>query len=332
MVNRSITLESDYEYVLRNTLGNILNLEANFSTMEWAKRDLEIISKELVTTAKYFAAQQGLGGVSQIKDYSINGTPVYINRKRSTGTLIRSIKAEPEGNTVVFWNDANLGRGYYAGHIEYGFHDRSGDPVPARPFMRPAFQAVARASRNDLSRTLESFLKGGLIQNVTAMFATPMSGSYRRAFYNQPLRGPNVSNTGFRTVSGLKTQRVPGAMSKMSEKGTIRRDGNQKGFIRTRDTTRDGITSFTTRYGRDLGKHSDTSGIRVADSKPTSASQTTAPKTTASKSTSENKLTAIYGKASDYGGRAMGFGNFRNAYKGEMRPREAKRIWDQLDD
>ena len=328
MVNRSITLESDYEYVLGNALGNILNLEANFSTMEWAKRDLEVISKELVTTAKYFAVQQGLGGVSQIKDYSINGTPVYINRKRSTGTLIRSIKAEPEGNTVVFWNDANLGRGYYAGHIEYGFHDRSGDPVPARPFMRPAFQAVARSSRNELSRTLESFLKGGLIQNVTAKFATPMSGSYRRAFYNQPLRGSNASNTGFKTVSGLKTQKVSGSMSKMNDKGTIRRNGNQKGFIHTRDTTNreTGITSFTTRYGRDLGKHSDTSGIKVVSSNSNYAPKTTTPKTTVSKSTSVNKLTVTYGKKSNY----PTFINFADRHG--MSLRDAKKIWRQMDD
>lgn len=246
MVNRVIHLESDYEYVSGEIMGNIMNLQAAFSTGEWATRDLQIISNELVNTAKWFAVQQGLGAVDQIQDYSINGTPVYINRKKRkrTGTLIRSIHAKPKGNTVVFWNDANLGRGYYAGHIEYGFHDRGGNPVAARPFMRPAFQAVARASRNELAKTLHSFLSGGLIRNVTARFATPETGSYRRAFYSQPSRGPN---SGFRTITGLKNQKVPGAMSVMRERGTVRRDGNMKGFIKSTPKTITRTDSVTKR-------------------------------------------------------------------------------------
>lgn len=293
-----INLESDYEYVTGSIMGNIMNLQAEFSSMEWAKEDLETISKELVHTGKLFAAQQGLGGVSQIQDVSVNGTRVYINRKNRTGTLINSIKAEPNGNTVVFWNDANLGRGYYAGHIEYGFHDRGGNPIAARPFMRPAFQAVARASMGNISGTLYSFLQGNMIQNTTATFGTPLtSGGGKRAFYNQPTRGPN---RGFYTVSGLRGRNAQsnwkGAISKLRDKGTVRDGGNRKGFIHTKDTlNKHGFTSFTTTRGKSkhLGSYSDTSSIKVGTGRSYSGNKNT-------NSAPKNSITQKYGRQSDY--------------------------------
>ena len=325
MTNRLVTLESDYEYVLGNTIGNIMNLQADFSTEEWAQQDLQIISKELVNTAKWFALQQGLGGVTQIKEHSVNGTPVYINKKNGTGTLIRSIKAEPQGNTVVFWNDANLGRGYYAGHIEYGFHDRGGNPVAARPFMRPAFQAVARSSRNELAHTLQLFLQGGLVQNTTAKFATPTSGGYRRAFYGQSLRNPS---SGLRTASGLKMQKVPGSMSRMSKEGTIRADGNRKGYIKTRSTLNDQkLSRFTVTYGsgKHLGNYADTSSIKV------SSSNSVGTKNSNSGVKSSNKISYnAYGKRSDYAHLRAPIRHIARKYG--LSNQDAMKVWDNMED
>lgn len=205
-----INLESDYEYVIGSVMGNILNLQAHFQSMDWTKSDLDLISKELVNTAKLFAVQQGLGAASFVYDTSVNGTPVQIRQKRrNTGTLINSIHADVSGRTINFFNNANLGRGFYAGHIEYGFHDRGGNPVAARPFMRPAFQAVARASRGQIAGTLKDFLQNGLMFRNYANFGTPqrMSGDLR-AFYNQP-RGPiRGAGAGTYTTQGLRNSRL----------------------------------------------------------------------------------------------------------------------------
>lgn len=234
---RFVGLESDYEYVIGSVMGNVLNLQAAFSSMDWSKSDLELISKELVNTAKLFASQQGLGGISFVHDVSVNGNFVQITRKRGTGTLINSIHADIVGSTINFYNNANLGRGYYAGHIEYGFHDRAGNPVAARPFMRPAFHAVARASQGQIAGTLKSFLEGYLLSQSYAHFGTPRTTSGGlRAFYNQgrgPIRG---AKSGTYTTQGLRNTKL-NAQSRWSGVnksnrilGTVR-DKQQAGFI-----------------------------------------------------------------------------------------------------
>ena len=234
---RLVELESDYEYVIGSVMGNVLNLQAEFSRMDWSKSDLELISKELVNTAKLFAAQQGLGGVSVVHDVSVNGNFVQIVRQGGTGTLINSIHADIVGSTINFYNNANLGRGYYAGHIEYGFHDRAGNPVAARPFMRPAFHAVARASQGQISGTLKRFLEGYLLSRSYATFGTPRTTTGAlRAFYNQP-RGPiRGAKSGTYTTQGLRNTRLNaqsrwGAVNKSNRiLGTVR-DNERVGFI-----------------------------------------------------------------------------------------------------
>ena len=273
-----ITLESDYEYVIGSVMGNVLNLQAQFQNMEWAKSDLDLIAKELVNTAKLFAVQQGLGAASFVYDTSVNGNPVQIRQKRrNTGTLINSIHADVSGRTINFFNNANLGRGFYAGHIEYGFHDRGGNPVAARPFMRPAFQAVARASRGQIAGTLKDFLQNGLIFRNYASFGTPqrLSGDLR-AFYNQP-RGPiRGIGAGTYTTQGLrnsrlnrqsfwregltrgemgvnKSNRIMGTVRDRDKTGFIGRP-NDRGFLngntQTRSTWKYGSSKWGNRYSR----------------------------------------------------------------------------------
>ena len=43
--------------------------------------------------------------------------------------------------------------------MEYGFHDRRGDFVPARPFMRPALYAVAEASKSNFRHIMRGLLE-----------------------------------------------------------------------------------------------------------------------------------------------------------------------------
>lgn len=83
-----------------------------------------------------------------------------------TGNLVNSIKADiimKEGfKTINFYNDAKNERGqFYAGHMEYGFHDRGGNFIPARPFMRPALYAVSEGSKSNFRQIM-----AGLLQNL----------------------------------------------------------------------------------------------------------------------------------------------------------------------
>lgn len=260
MASDVIKLESDYEYVVGAAMGNVLNLQANFASMDWTNSDLKLISKELVNTAKLFAVQQGLGAASFVYDTSINGTPVQIKQKRrNTGTLINSIHADVNGRTINFFNNANLGRGFYAGHIEYGFHDRGGNPVAARPFMRPAFQAVARASIGQLRGTLKAFLEERMLLSSFGLFGSPrtVSGDFR-AFYNQP-RGP-VSGRGSGTYTTQGLLNLRGGMNAQSHWSKLnalhREDGrmnfignkNDRGFLNGNQVTRS--TKQYANYGR----------------------------------------------------------------------------------
>lgn len=261
-----INFESDYEYVIGSAMGNVLNIQSQFSTMEWAKSDLELISKELVNTAKLFAVQQGLGPKIHA-DTSVNGNKVFIKKKgSSTGTLINSIHAKVVGNgTIDFFNNANLGRGFYAGHIEYGFHDRSGKPVRARPFMRPALHAVARASVGHLSGTLKAFMESGLMLGEGAYFGHPTtSAGNLRAFYNQPrgsILGRNSGTYTSRGLRGISSQNAQSRWKSVNSRnrffGTVR-DNMKDGFIGRGNSrrflegnTKTGSTSKYAQFGRD---------------------------------------------------------------------------------
>lgn len=260
-----INFESDYEYVIGSAMGNVLNIQSQFSTMEWAKSDLELIAKELVNTAKLFAVQQGLGAKIHA-DTSVNGNKVFIKKRGgNTGTLINSIHANVVGNGKIdFFNNANLGRGFYAGHIEYGFHDRAGNFVRARPFMRPALQAVARASMGQISGSLKAFMESGLLAGSGAYFGHPTNAvGNLRAFYNQsrgPIRG---KGSGLYTVGGLKSGNKGNAQSRWSSVNSRNRlfgsiKGNTRdGFIGRENSrrflegnTKTSSTSKYAQYGR----------------------------------------------------------------------------------
>lgn len=192
MSNESpIIFDSDYEYVLGEIRGNVLNLQGNFGGMDWLQEEIYIISKELENTAKTFAEKQNL---------------------RETGNLINSTHAVVENNTKInFFNNAQNPYGhFYAGHIEYGYHTRKGDFVPARPFMRPALYAVADASRGNLQGALGRYLSN-VVRGVGDPGALSLnfgraasSQNYTRVFYQQQTKGRGASkNTGHYTSKGL---------------------------------------------------------------------------------------------------------------------------------
>lgn len=206
MTNNMIDIVSDYEYVIGQVQGNVLNLQAQFGGMGWLREELYIIAKELENTGKMFAERQGL---------------------RETGTLIDSTHAVVDDNQHInFFNNANLGRGFYAGHIEYGHHTRNGEFVPARPFMRPALYAVAEASRGKLqgalSRYLNQVVYGRMSLNTLEFGRAQPSEYYTRVFYQQQTLGRGAStNTGHYTATGLQNSSMnrQGAFGQLASTG-----------------------------------------------------------------------------------------------------------------
>lgn len=211
MTNNMIDIVSDYEYVIGQVQGNVLNLQAQFGGMGWAREELYIISKELENTGKMFAEKQGL---------------------RKTGTLIDSTHAVVDDNHHInFFNNANLGNGFYAGHIEYGHHTRNGEFVPARPFMRPALYAVAEASKGKLAGALSRYLNqvvyGRMSLNTLEFGRAQSNEHYTRVFYQQQTLGRGAaSNTGHYTTSGLQNSQMNrqsafGQMSSVGHRGVM---------------------------------------------------------------------------------------------------------------
>ena len=267
MSNGLVEISSDYEYVLGNFKGNVLNLQLGFQSGEWAKEELYIIAKELENTAKIFAENQGLGMTTSVT--SVNGKGFSIINKKRTGTLIRSIHANVVDNSRIdFYNNANLGHGYYAGHIEYGHRTRNGGFVPARPFMRPALYTVSESSKGNLMSSLKNYSEAVLFNNIgmkTMTFGHSVtSRGYSRKFYQQQTTGRGASHktghyTGNRLLTGkanqqrfdkLRGDKLRNTMSVDRKQGnTFNRNKNFFG----RDTTgisKGRITKSTEKYGK----------------------------------------------------------------------------------
>ena len=164
-----IQIESSFHYTgtnydsLDELRENILNYQAVFNSMEWTKEELNNISKQLVEVGRTFAEQQGFAPGNNFTESgifnSVDVPELYALRPGNTGRLYHGIKSNVEKNGVRFYNDARNDRGQpYAGHLEYGFHDRGGNLVPARPFMRPAFYAVSEASKGNFRGIMKGLL------------------------------------------------------------------------------------------------------------------------------------------------------------------------------
>lgn len=275
MSNNLVQIVSDYEYVLGNFKGNVLNFEAGFQSNEWAKDELYIIAKELENTAKVFAENQGLGMTTPVT--SVNGKGFSIINQKRTGTLIRSIHAKVIGNTKIdFYNNANLGHGYYAGHIEYGHRTRNGKGfVPARPFMRPALYTVAESSKGNVMSALKNYfyavMSGSFGMGSLSFGHSLTERGNSRVFFRQQSTGRGASSkTGHYTSSRLMTGKANAKrFSELSNLGlrnkasVFRRPFSDKDYEKNsfqnnrnlfgRDTTgsvKGRITKSTEKYGQ----------------------------------------------------------------------------------
>lgn len=195
-----IDFQSNYEYVLGNLAGNVLEIQALFSSGNWTKEELEHIRYELISAGQTFAASQGLGGTR----------------------LAGGIQAEiTSNNDVRFWNDAQDDhQRYYAGHVEYGHHNRDGSFVPARPFMRPALYAVADASVGRLSGTVSKFINNAWTGERMNFGHMSSGSSYQRAFY-RGYKGEYMSPSN--PKSNNLAKQASGRASEMSSKYSVNR-------------------------------------------------------------------------------------------------------------
>lgn len=245
-----IEITSEYGYNLegiQETLtNNILHMRALFESADFLSSELELIGEEFVSTATKFAQAQGLGGggtsllawgsTPKNKFGTVTGPQALkgiVSQKGPTGNLINHIKYQIIGGNkdIVFYNDAQNSRNqYYAGHIEYGFHDRGGGLVPARPFMRPALYAVADASRGRIQRTMKAYLEQmWAMESLKFGYPVTPKGNYRK-FY-QLHENPSAKGYGKYTSSGLPKGRIRESTSmKQRMAATVNRSGknNQK--------------------------------------------------------------------------------------------------------
>lgn len=192
-----VTITSNYQYILGYMKANMLSFQADFSSGGWTRQELDIISHELENTAKFFAEEQGLNH-QIIPELSVNGNEVSIETGPS-GKLYNSIKSHIHGDSVVLSANAKNSRNqYYAGHIEYGFHDRGGNFILARPFLRPALYAVSESSKGRIAYTMKELLESLWVEGGYEGYAKISSfGRLRRpsggirTFYNQVRYGKN---------------------------------------------------------------------------------------------------------------------------------------------
>ena len=173
MANQTgFTLESNYEYVLGEVTGKILDLEMVINKPgDFIQLDLIHIAEEMVETAKYFAQMHGF---------------------RPGGRIVSNIEYDRGqiGNGRIVLRDPakNDRQQYIAGHFEFGYHTKSGRFREATPFLRPAMRAVQQASIGRLTSAALEFsgFSGGMKQPVFNKHGTLGNNNARiRAFYKE---------------------------------------------------------------------------------------------------------------------------------------------------
>lgn len=337
-VDIEITSEYGYRFnELQNIMqANLLSMEAMFQTADFMSSELDLIGQEFVNTAKKFAQQQGLGGGTSLLAWgsspknkfgtttgpkSLNGT---VAGRGPTGNLISSIHYSLQNNNITFYNDARNSRGqFYAGHIEYGFHDRGGNMVPARPFMRPALYAVADASKGRIVGTLKRYLEQ-MWAMESLQFGYPITphGNYR-AFYKLH-ETPWAKGYGSYTASRLPQGRLSQMRTREGRmKFTVdRTQANKKGTYSQRVSSRMGSKAGWYKVNGQSRSKGETRWTHTADK---STSTKSSYKGVSKQSSVKPKVSSNpYGKQSDY----SGYKHFVDThFKGEMRNPSARSAW-----
>ena len=196
-----VTITSNYEYFMESKIANLLQFKSDFTQGDWTREELKIIAKELEETAKFFAREQGL---DKTMTYSTTRGQLYDVNTLNTGALYNSIKGSLSNkeNVVTLRANARNSRGqYYAGHIEYGFHDRGGNFIPARPFLRPALYAVSESSKGRITSVLKDLLQRVWTEdgyqgwkNITSFGRMRTASGGLSKFYNNNTSGLYTKN------------------------------------------------------------------------------------------------------------------------------------------
>lgn len=152
-----IRLENTYEYRNKryndfNEISDILNFNLN------TVRDLRSYDKDVEATLKYAKeiAQQFVDSM-----HPTNPGGRYQTTRNLRGSISYDMSTTNGGNGGRLFANAKDYRGRpYAGHIEYGYTDRGGNPRGPWPFLRPAMRLAASATRYDFARTMEDLMFG----------------------------------------------------------------------------------------------------------------------------------------------------------------------------
>lgn len=177
--NVLLDLELSYEYMGHSTnewndITNLMEFSLRHATtdLSYLKTDFDLIKENMVKLAREFLAQNG---------------------NIRTGALYNSINADIKGNSISLSAPARDPRdGHpYAGHIEFGFTDRSGQAHGPWPFLRPAVHLAAQESTGMLG---DSFAYGLLHwENFHAMSHPSAKGKAGRLAFGRTNKRINAN-------------------------------------------------------------------------------------------------------------------------------------------
>lgn len=321
----NVVLQSDFQYtsadyksgfsgdeVTELLQKELLEYQMIFEQGSWLDEEIQHIANELVETGKVFARNQGFG-----EGLSIGTRKSGRLKILGTGNLVNSIKANPVikngAKTIEFYNDARNERGqYYAGHLEYGFHDRGGNFVPARPFMRPAMYAVSEGSKGNFRQIMAGLLNnlwtGRGFQGISNLSVGRKSASPKSNFWGaKSFSGRLGAQSRLKELRGqshrkqMSTMRTTNKNSKKIAKG-YKLAANKRDYYKVRD-------------GKITRKEGSSSSKQKSGTSKQKTGQTTPPKP------KEGKIIngVHYKEFKDYVDREHNGGEFR----------KAKSIWDK---
>lgn len=197
------------------------------------------------------------GQLMEIANYAVSTArqlvQVYLSGKSTTGTLERSINAKESHNQIILYADARDPiTGYpYGLSFEYGFHPYGRSAfVPARPFLRPALEFAANATRMTFQENVEQ-----LITNL-------QKNTWNFTHFPVNLNGPNkvATNTagvrrGYQASKGSLENRFSQVHGLSRKQGSALQNAYNKG-VRNRDSNYKPTSSVqTSRYGVKYGQN-----------------------------------------------------------------------------
>lgn len=144
MANALFDLTMTYEYAGKEVT-NFLELELEKRVKEEVREASEL--QPVADAMKRFAQQF-----------------VLANHTYDSGDLYRGIESKADRNQIRLWVPSSVkdSRGrYYAGHIEFGFHNwRNQSFVGPFPYLRPAMRYGADLTREDITADLVKIITG----------------------------------------------------------------------------------------------------------------------------------------------------------------------------